>query len=332
MTSLKWGILGTAKIARTVMIPAMRDAPAANLLAIASESGKAREAADEFSIPRAHDSFTALLEDPEVEAVYIPLPNSLHAHWTIGAAQHGKHVLCEKPAALSLEDARRMQHACDEHGVYLVEGYMYRHHPQHRRVQELLQEGAIGQLRHVRGHFSFPLDLEAPSIKLDRGLGGGSLNDVGCYPLNVIRRLLGMPASVTVVGDLEPKCGVDLSASGILHFADGRLAEFTSSFCQTLHHRYELIGTHGSITVERAFRPDKYAGMGVIQVHDDRGTSRTERLDGDQYPAQLEHFAARVQGVPGQDTDHNGILEQASLIDACQRALRSGRAETPERP
>lgn len=330
--TLKWGILGTAKIARTVMIPAMRTAANALPVAVASEHGKAAEVAREFGIPRAHDSFQALLEDPEVEAVYIPLPNSLHAEWTIAAARHGKHVLCEKPAALSLDEARRMQQVCDEQGVRLMEGYMYRQHPQHQRIRALLEEGMIGELRHVRGHFSFPLDLAAPSIKLDRRLGGGSLNDVGCYPLDVIRRLLGMPEAVSVMGEIDPHHDVDLTASGTLRFADGRLAEFTSSFRQAMTHRYELIGTLGRITASRAFRPDKHEGKGLIMIHGDQGKPRSERLTGDQYPAQLDHFAAWVHGDDRYAADADDVLEQASLIDACQRSIRSGRAEVPEIP
>ncbi|MCH4565319.1 Gfo/Idh/MocA family oxidoreductase [Halomonas sp. EGI 63088] len=332
MQTLKWGILSTAKIARTVMIPAMRTAAHAVPVAIASEHGKAVEVAREFGIPRAHDSFQALLEDPEVEAVYIPLPNSLHAEWTIAAARHGKHVLCEKPAALNLDEARRMQQECNAYGVCLMEGYMYRQHPQHQRIRALLEEGVIGELRHVRGHFSFPLDLSAPSIKLDRQLGGGSLNDVGCYPLDVIRRLLGMPEKVTVVGELDPYHDVDLTVSGILRFAEGRLAEFTSSFRQTLTHRYELIGTRGRITVVRAFRPDKHDGEGLIMIHDGQGKPRSERLSADQYPAQLDHFAAWVQGDNRHAADTGEVLAQASLIDACQRSMRSGRTEVPETP
>ncbi|ERS87676.1 MULTISPECIES: Gfo/Idh/MocA family protein [unclassified Halomonas] len=328
MRQLQWGILSTAGIARKAMIPAIQDAPNARLTAIASESGKAGDVAAEYGIPRAHDGFRHLLEDPDVEAVYVPLPNHLHARWVCEAARHGKHVLCEKPAALNAEEARAMQAACDRAGVALMEGYMYRHHPQHARAGEILASGEIGEVRQVRGLFSFPLDLEADDIRLSTASAGGSLHDVGCYPLDVIRRLLGMPAAVTVVGRVPEALGVDTSVGGMLRYADGRLAEFGASFEQAMVNRYEVIGSHGRLLLPAAFRPDKQGGVGEIIVTDERGRTRREPVFGDQYPAQIEAFSAWALGEgPAPDAPAE-LADQARLLAACRDSLHQERTIT----
>lgn len=328
MRQLQWGILSTAGIARKAMIPAIQAAPNARLTAIASESGKAGDVAAEYGIPRAHDGFRHLLEDPDVEAVYVPLPNHLHARWVCEAARHGKHVLCEKPAALDAEEARAIQAACDKAGVALMEGYMYRHHPQHARAREILESGEIGEVRQVRGLFSFPLDLGTDNIRLSVDSAGGSLLDVGCYPLDVIRRLLGMPESVTAVGRVPEALGVDTSVNGVLRFADGRLAEFGASFEQTMINRYEVIGSHGRLLLPAAFRPDKQGGVGEILITDERGRTRREPVFGDQYPAQVEAFSAWAQGEgPAPDAPAE-LVDQARLLAACRESLHQARTIT----
>lgn len=332
MRELRWGILSTAGIARKAMIPAIQAAPNAGLLAIASESGKAGDVAAEYDIPRPHDSFRHLLEDPEVEAVYIPLPNHLHSRWVCEAARHGKHVLCEKPAALTAEEARSMQAVCDKAGVALMEGYMYRHHPQHASAREVLERGEIGEVRQVRGLFSFPLDLAADNIRLSADQAGGSLHDVGCYPLDVIRRLLGMPEAVTLVGRVPEALGVDTSVGGLLRYADGRLAEFGASFEQAMVNRYEVIGTHGSLLVPMAFRPDKQGGVGELVITDEQGRVRREAVYGDQYTAQIESFSAWVlDRGPAPDAPAE-LHDQARLLESCRRSLQQGCTVTLEAP
>ncbi|MCL7940310.1 Gfo/Idh/MocA family oxidoreductase [Halomonas sp. ATCH28] len=323
MRQLRWGILSTAGIARKAMIPAIQAAPNARLLAIASESGKACDVSGQFAIPRAYHSFLALLEDPEIDAVYVPLPNSLHARWVIKAARHGKHVLCEKPAALTAREARSMQAACDQAGVCLMEGYMYRHHPQHTRVREILESGEIGEVRLVRGQFSFLLDTTATNIRLERDSAGGSLHDVGCYPLDVIRRLLGMPDQVSVLGRVPSELGVDVTASGILRYADGRQAEFSSSFEQAMVNRYEVVGTHGTLLVPMAFRPDKQGGVGELVITDEQRRRRSEFVYGDQYPAQVEAFSAWVLGDRPAPDPTAELTDQARLIEACRQSLEA---------
>jgi xylose dehydrogenase (NAD/NADP) len=324
MRQLRWGILSTAGIARKTMISAIQAAANADLIAIASESGKAGEVAVEYGLPRAHDSFLHLLEDSDVEAVYIPLPNHLHAPWVIEAARYGKHVLCEKPAALGLKEAQRIQNACDEAGVCLMEAYMYRHHPQHERVRSILTSGEIGEVRQVRGLFSFPLDLASDNIRLSAEQAGGSLHDVGCYPLDVIRRLLGMPKAVTVVGQIPETLGVDTSVNGILHYPDGRLAEFGASFEQVMLNRYEVIGSRGSLLLPAAFRPDRQGDVGELVVTDASGRVRREYVHGAQYPAQIEAFSAWALGEGTSPDSVDELNDQARLLETCRESLLSG--------
>ena len=190
MTPLRWGILGTARINR-MLIPPLRVSPGNRLVAVASRDLARGEAyAREWEIGRVHGSYEALLADPEIDVVYIPLPNHLHAEWTIKAARAGKHVLCEKPLALTVEDVDAMAAACREAGVVLAEAFMYRHHPQTLKVKELLDSGAIGTLRFLRGSFSFPL-TRPNDVRLRPEWGGGCLWDVGCYPLSFARFLVG---------------------------------------------------------------------------------------------------------------------------------------------
>ena len=189
-TPLRWGILGTARINR-MLIPPLKASPDNRLVAVASrELARGEEYAREWGIGRVHGSYEALLADPEIDAVYIPLPNHLHAEWTIKAARAGKHVLCEKPLALTVADVDAMVSACREAGVVLAEAFMYRHHPQTLKVKQLLDEGAIGTLRYLRGAFTF--ELSRPNdVRLRPEWGGGCLWDVGCYPVSFARHLVG---------------------------------------------------------------------------------------------------------------------------------------------
>ncbi len=178
---LRWGLLGTARINRMV-IPPLRASAGNRLLAVASRDlARATGYAKEWGIERAHGAYEALLADPEIDAVYIPLPNHLHAEWTIRAARAGKHVLCEKPLALTVAEVDAMGAAARESGVVLAEAFMYRHHPQTLKVKELVDAGAIGPVRFVRGTFSFPL-TRPDDVRLRPEWGGGCLWDVGCYP------------------------------------------------------------------------------------------------------------------------------------------------------
>jgi predicted dehydrogenase len=253
-TPLRWGLLSTARINRAV-IPPIKESPRHELRAVASrDPDRARAYAREWDIPVVHDSYEDLLADPEIDVVYNPLPNSLHAQWTIRAAESGKHVLCEKPLALSVEEVDAMIAAASRAGVVVTEAFMYRHHPQTLRLKALVDGGEIGALRLIRGSFSFTLARPADDPRRIPELGGGSLWDVGCYPVSMARYLAGRePISVVAWQQTSPS-GVDDLFVGMLDFGDV-FAQFDSGFAIPFRTHLEVVGTAGAITVPAPFKP-----------------------------------------------------------------------------
>ncbi|MBT8395595.1 MAG: Gfo/Idh/MocA family oxidoreductase, partial [Gemmatimonadetes bacterium] len=221
---LSWGVISTAKIGQRAVNPAIQASSNGELLAVASrDAGKARAFAEEAGIPTSYGSYQALLDDPSIDAVYNPLPNSLHREWTIRAVEQGKHILCEKPLALDAAECREMEAAAAANGVKLMEAFMYRFHPRTERVLEMVREGEVGDIRQIRSSFTFPLD-RPDDIRWDRELGGGALMDVGCYCINVSRTLAGRePVEVRAMANFRDG-GVDQQMAGSLRFEDGLLA------------------------------------------------------------------------------------------------------------
>jgi D-xylose 1-dehydrogenase (NADP+, D-xylono-1,5-lactone-forming) len=253
---LKWGILSTARIKRAV-IPPIKSSPRHELVAIASRSlPQAEAAAREWGIPKSYGSYEALLADPHIDIIYNPLPNSLHAEWTIKACQAGKHVLCEKPLALTLAEVDAISAAAGQAGVLVAEAFMYRHHPQTRMVREMVQAGEIGQLRLVRGAFSF--NISNPNdVRLSADLGGGSIWDVGCYPISFARYVIGQEP-LEVFGWQQPGAGgVDETFAGQMRFAGDVFVQFDSSFRAPQRSFMEFIGSKGVLHVPVPFKPDK---------------------------------------------------------------------------
>jgi len=250
----RWGLLGTARINRMV-IPPLRVSEGNRLLAVASrEQATAAAYAKEWGIERAHGSYEALLSDPGIDAVYIPLPNHLHAEWAIRAARAGKHVLCEKPLALTVAEVDAMEKAARENGVVLAEAFMYRHHPQTLKVKALVDGGAIGAVRFVRGTFSFPLSHPG-DVRLRPEWGGGCLWDVGCYPLSFTRFLLGAePVEVFGTQVLGPS-GIDETFAGQLVFPGGVLAQVDAGFRSPVRAEIEIAGSTGTIRVRDPWKP-----------------------------------------------------------------------------
>src|SRR5690606_22236681 len=272
MKKVRFGVLSTAKIARNTLIPAMERAHNAQVVAVASESGKAKEFAQELGIPKHYESYIDLLNDPEIDAVYIPLPNHLHKKWAIEAAKHGKHVLCEKPAALTAEDVEEIAAVFNEQNVIFMEAFMYQFHPQHQRVKEIIADGEIGDVKLIRSTFSFSLDLQSDNIRLKKEIGGGVLYDVGCYCIHASRLITGEePVEVKATASIHPTHDVDITAAGTLKFASGVIANFDCSFEQPFKEHYEVVGTKGSIFVKHAFRPDNQGGNGMVIVNTDVG-------------------------------------------------------------
>lgn len=299
MNTVRWGVLSTANIALTKVIPGLRGADRSEVVAIASrEPERARAAAAALAIPRAHGSYEALLGDPEVDAVYIPLPNHLHARWTIAAARAGKHVMCEKPLALTAAEAQGMLDVCREEGVLLMEAFMYRLHPSWVAARELVASGRIGRLRAVDSWFSYFNDDPA-NIRNIREVGGGALFDIGCYSVNLSRMLFGAePDRVTAAIVREPESGVDVLTTGILEFGDG-VATFGCSTRVEPDQRVDIYGSEGRISIDIPFNipPDRPTRVSVIAGGDPPVAPDAEVLtfpSADPYAVEAGLFAAAV--------------------------------------
>jgi xylose dehydrogenase (NAD/NADP) len=333
VSALRLGVLGAANIARKVVIPSILRADGVEFVAIGSESRLGRDFVDELEGTQAERrlrsavrvcSYVELLADPEVDAVYIPLPNHLHAEWSMRAADAGKHVLCEKPAARTARETEQMIEHCVSRGVVWMEAFMYRFHPQWKLVFERLSNGAIGDLRTVRSVFTFTV-RDPQNIRRRRDAGGGSLYDVGAYCVNVSRWLVGRPA-VAVSGrmQLSPE-GVDEEFQGILDFGGGVTALINSSLSQPYRHEVELLGTEGRILVPTAFvnRSEPL----WFEVEDASG--KRERVDtpgDDEYRLEIEDFAACVRARRQPEiVSHADTLANMRAIDALYESARSGR-------
>jgi len=301
---LRWGVLSTAAIGRTKVIPAIQAAPHCEVVALASRDPKAgARVAAELGIPTTHGSYEALLADPAVEAVYIPLPNHLHATWAIAAAEAGKHVLCEKPLALTIADAERMIAAAERADVRLMEAFMYRLHPSWVAVQDLVASGRIGHLTAVQSWFSFYND-DPTNIRNILEAGGGALYDIGCYCINLSRMIFGgEPTRVTGSVVRDGVTGTDVVASGILEFGEG-VASFTCSVRAEDDQRVDIYGSTGRISIEIPFNipPDRRTRVFVTAGGDPPVAPLTEMLTfdpADPYAIEADAFAVAVlEGTP----------------------------------
>jgi predicted dehydrogenase len=304
VTDLRWGVLSTADIARRKVIPGLKKAARCEVVAIASrDATQARRVADELGIPTAHASYEALLADPDVDAVYIPLPNHLHAQWTIAAARAGKHVLCEKPLALTAAEAERMVDVCADEGVHLMEAFMYRHHPAWVEAKRIVDSGRIGPLRAVQSWFSYYND-DPGNIRNQLDAGGGALYDIGCYSVNLSRLLFDAePVRVSAAIVREPETGVDVLTSAILEFAAGT-ATFTCSTRLEPDQRVHIYGTNGLVTIEIPFNipPDRPTRIVVTAGGDPPVAPASETITfdtADPYTVEAEVFAAAIlDGLP----------------------------------
>jgi predicted dehydrogenase len=318
---LRWGILGTARINR-MLIPPLRVSKGNRLVAVASrEQARAEEYAREWQIERAVSPYEALLADPEIDAVYIPLPNHLHAEWTIKAARAGKHVLCEKPLALSVDEVDAMTAACREAGVALAEAFMYRHHPQTLKVKELLDSGAIGALRFLRGSFSFPL-VRPNDVRLRPEWGGGCLWDVGCYPLSFARFLVGREPVRVVGSQVLGATGIDETFAGQVEFPGDVLFQFDSGFRSQVRAEMELAGTGGTIRVRHPWRPEQDYPLLVTR---DGNTEEIKVPGEDRFLLEIEDLEQVVRtGKPPRVSLADSRANVAALV-ALQRSAREAK-------
>jgi predicted dehydrogenase len=293
----------------------------------ARDADRAREFASDLGIPRAYGSYDELLADPEIDGVYIGLPNSLHTAWTVQAAAAGKHVLCEKPLSRRASDVEQMVAACDAARVLLMEAFMFRHHPQHARVRELLAAGAIGEPAIVRASFAFampPARRAIPDVRVQAGLDGGAFMDVGCYALNAARFLFDAePLEVSALQRKDPLLNVDTSFAAVARFPGDRLALLDGSFDANGPSRYEITGFEGSILVERAYQPERQPSQITIVRGGER---RTEEIAGtDQYGVEADHFARSVRAGQLLPPAENG-LAQARAVEAMYRSAETGQS------
>jgi len=300
MIPLRWGVLSTASIATEKVIPGIRRAGGCELVAIASRAeARARAVAERHGIARVHGSYEALLADPEVDAVYIPLPNHLHAEWTLAAARAGKHVLCEKPLALTVADAERMIEGCAREGVMLMEAFMYRLHPSWLAVRDLVASGRIGRLAAIDTWFSYYND-DPGNIRNISAAGGGALYDIGCYAVNLSRMLFeGEPEHVTASLVRDPASRVDVLTSATLAF-EGGVAAFTVAIRTEPDQRVDVYGTEGRIRVEIPFNipPERPTRIFVTAGGDPPVAPATEIISfpaADPYACEAAAFAAAVR-------------------------------------
>jgi xylose dehydrogenase (NAD/NADP) len=323
--SIRWGVMSTANIGRAAVNPAIQTSSNGSLVAVASRDlARAEAFAAAHGIPTAYGSYEALLGDENVDAVYIPLPNSMHHPWVIRATQAGKHVLCEKPLALSAAECVEMEAAARDNDVLLMEAFMYRFHPRMERVVEMVRGGAVGELKAIRSSFTFRLRSQ-DNIRLDPDLGGGALMDVGCYCVNVSRTAVGEePTMVQATADWTNR-GVDEFLAGMMRFPSGAVALFDCALTMERSESFEVAGTDGYLTIPAAFLP----GKGDVDFTEVRGREPPTSHDvpgADEYQLMVEHFASCVLNGEAPRYPVSEAAANMRVIEALYRSARAGGA------
>jgi D-xylose 1-dehydrogenase (NADP+, D-xylono-1,5-lactone-forming) len=319
--TVAWGLLSTARINGKILVAA-RESDEAEVVAIASrERARAERYARDHEIARAHGSYEEVLADPAVEAIYNPLPNSLHVPWTLRALEAGKHVLCEKPFSRRAADVEAAFALAERQGLVLSEAFMYRHHPQTKRVAELVREGAVGRLRAIRAVFTFGL-TDRTNIRMLGDLDGGALMDVGAYCVNGSRLLAGEPERVYGEQTLI-ETGVDIAFHGTMRFPGDVVSQFEASFAAPVRQRLEAIGEEGVLVVEAPWRVDW--GGDVLVARDGR-VERVEIRPGNSYRLELDDMAAAIKGEKRPLLGREDAVGQARSIEALYRSADEGLA------
>ncbi|GIP21973.1 Gfo/Idh/MocA family protein [Paenibacillus sp. J22TS3] len=322
---LRWGIISTADIGIKAVMPAIQQSATGVLAAVASRNlDKSEAVRAQFGMDKAYGTYEELLADPEIDAVYIPLPNHLHREWAIKAMEAGKHVLCEKPLALNAAEASEMAQTSVRTGMVLAEAFMYRHHPRLDRVRELIEQGEIGEIRGIRSVFTFN-NPDITNIRAKREYGGGGLYDVGCYPLSAARLILGAePVAATVQAQFsDAHDGVDMMASGLVEFPGGVGLTFDCGMWAEGREFLEILGSRGRIEVPHTFTAGEKNT--AFTVYKD-GTSREERPEGvNSYVLEVDDVAAAVFGLRQPRFEAEDAVHNMRLIDACLQSARERR-------
>jgi predicted dehydrogenase len=312
--ALRLGLLSTARINRLILAGA-EGTDAVDVVAVASRDGEqARAYAEERGLPRWFAGYEAMLADPEIDAVYVSLPNSLHVEWSIRALEAGKHVLCEKPMDRRPEQVERAFDAAEQAGRVLMEAFMWRHHPQTKRIVELVRDGALGELRLVRAAFSFPL-ADLSNIRLSRELDGGALMDVGCYCVSAARLLAGEPEAFGAVQTVAPS-GVDARLAGAMAHAGGALSHFDCALDLPDRTELEVAGSEATLVT----RDPWHARSPGLELRRGGDVERIEVERADAYTCQLENFAAAVAGTAPPLLGRDDAVGQARAISALYAA------------
>jgi predicted dehydrogenase len=330
---VKWGVLGTAKIAREHVIPAMQKGEYTEITAIASrDSNRAKQTADNFGIPKTYGSYEELLLDREIEAVYLPLPNHLHIEWSSACIEAGKHVLCEKPLALSTQDVKQLIRLRDKHRVKAGEAFMVRTHPQWLKTLDLIKSGKLGKVNSIQGYFSYFLK-DPENIRNIADFGGGAILDIGCYPITTSRFIFGQEATRAIgLIDFDPEMKIDRLASFMLDFPSGQ-AIFTCGTQIVPYQRMIFFGTEKRLEIEIPFNAPNDRSCRIFIDDGDLFARNliTEKLDVcDQYTIQGDAFSSAIienteVPVPLEDSLHN-----TALIEAVFRSAKSGKWEKPK--
>jgi xylose dehydrogenase (NAD/NADP) len=327
--SLKWGILGNATIARKCVIPAIFNSANGRILALASRNPeKAETLKKKYNITRLYSRYESVIEDKEIDIVYIPLPNHLHKKWTIRALEAGKHVLCEKPLACNAAEAMEMAAVASKKGLHLMEALMYRFHPRSRTIHKMVSQGKIGTPRLVRVSFCFHMEehllKEKENARLKKD-GGGALLDVGCYGVSVARWMMGEnPESVQAAAHFNAE-GVDIHAVGILHFRNRGLATIEASFISSLQQTYSIVGEAGSIELpHNAFIPWEKDATYIYRGKNEEIGTQEIILGADEYRLMVEHFSDTLIHGALPLVEIYDSIQNMRVLDALAESARSG--------
>ena len=319
---VRWGVLSVANIGVKRVVPAILASSNGQLMAVASRNPhRARELFAHIPQVRIYGAYESLLEDPEIEAVYIPLPNSMHAEWSIRALEAGKHVLCEKPLAVTVQQGRTMVEVARANDRLLMEAFMYRYHPQTLWALEQVHGGRIGTVKLVHASFAFNVmqSSHPHNIRLQASLAGGSLMDVGCYPVNFCRAVFGHPPSVVTARVYKPDDGqVELTTNAVLDFGDGRFGLIDSSFDLPTRQVAEIHGENGSICIPLPFTPGEVEVEVILSLEGQTIHQHIARVD--QYRLEVEHFGACVRSGTQPVFDLTETLENLATLEAIYRS------------
>ncbi len=327
---VRWGILGNANIARRCVIPAMQKSRNSTVRSLGTRNPAAAAAlAAQHGITSVPKGYEAVLADPAIDAVYIPLPNYLHCDWTLKALAAGKHVLCEKPLACNAAEARRMADAAEKAGLLLMEAFMYRFHPRTRRIKELVSQGAIGEPRLLRTSFCFSMDevtlADAANPRLRPGTGGGALLDVGCYGVSVARYFFGCEPERVQAQAVYNASGTDMLFAGTLLFPGGGLATVEAGFMAALQQTYSITGSRGSIELPHdAFIPWEHDAVYTLRGEHDENGRLYSVAGADEYQLMVEHFADAVLGREPLAFSSLESIGNMLVLDGLARAARDG--------